>query len=124
LAFAYGRKPTFRHLNPKEDTLARKTHFTVFRSASEEAERESWDNEGGHVNHMDGVVVSMPGGVMPYKAVLTNSAADQSEKCFATIREAEAFIRRNTPTPISRSTLLDRAAGEGLNPKSPKELPR
>ena len=95
----------------------------MFRSASEEAERESWDNEGGHVNHMDGVVVSMPGGVMPYKAVLTNGAADQSEKCFATIREAEAFIRRNTPAPVSRSLLLGPTA-EGLTSKPPKELPK
>ena len=104
--------------------MTRKAHFSAFRSASEEAEHESWHNEGGHVNHMDGVVVSMPGGVMPYKAVLTSSATDQSEECFATIREAEAFIRRNTPTPVSRPTSFDRAAREGLNPKSPKELPR
>ena len=103
--------------------MTRKTHFSVFRTASEEAEHESWDNEGGHVDHLDGVVVSMPGGVMPYKAVLTNSATDQSEQCFATIHEAEAFIRRNTPTPISRSSLLGPAA-EGLSSKPPKELPK
>ena len=88
--------------------MTRKTYFSVFRSASEEAEHESWDNEGGHVNHMDGVVVSTPGRVMPYKAVMTRSAADRSEHSFATMREAEAFIRRNTRTPISRFTLLDR----------------
>jgi hypothetical protein len=102
--------------------LPKKAHFSVFRSASEEAEHESWDNEDEHVNHMDGVVVSTPGRVMPYKAVLTRSAADRSEHSFATIREAEAFIRRNTPTPISRSALFDSAAGEGLDPKSQKEL--
>lgn len=88
------------------------------------AENESWDNEGGHVSHMDGVVVSTPGCVMPFKAVLKCDAADRSEHSFATIVEAEAFIRRNTPTPISLPTLRDRATGERSSLKSPEEFPR
>jgi hypothetical protein len=106
-------------------SLPKQTHFSVFQSASEEAEakaeQESWDNEGGHMSSIVGVVVSTPACEMPYKAVLTRNATDRSEHAFATMREAEAFIRRNTPAPISRRTLFDRAAGEGLSPKSPKE---
>jgi hypothetical protein len=106
----------------------KKTHFSVFRSASEEAEmtaeHEGWNNEGGQINSLAGVLVSTPGCAMPFKAVLTHDPTDHSAHNFATMREAEAFLRRNTPAPISRSTLLDRAPGEGLSPKSPKELPR
>jgi hypothetical protein len=34
------------------------------------------------------------------------------------MREAEAFIRRNTPIPAARRTLYDRAASDSLASKS------
>lgn len=94
--------------------------FTIFRSAADEAhskvEQENWDNEGGHMSSTGGRVVRTPGCYLPYKAVLTHGVGECTERPFGTMREAEAFIRRNTPLPIARSTLRDRAAGEGLAP--------
>lgn len=84
-------------------------------------EHEIWDDEGGHMSSIAGVVVSTPGSDMPFKAVLTHDAGDRTGRAFATMREAEAFIRRNTPRPALRSTLLDRAADEGLSSKPTSE---
>ena len=56
-------------------------------------EQDIWDNEGGHMSSARG-----------------------------RMREAEAFIRRNTPRPAERCTLFDRAAGEGLSSKFPNEV--
>jgi hypothetical protein len=55
-------------------------------------------------------VVSTPGSDLPYKAVLSHQGRNDSEHAFPTIREAEAFIRRNTPAPPARRTLYDRDA--------------
>jgi hypothetical protein len=90
--------------------------FTAFYSAAEEAvatsQQESWDNEGGHTNSLRGRVVRTPGAVLPYKAVLTHHGRVESARAFASIREAEAFIRRNTPIPAAHSTLYDRDASD------------
>lgn len=77
-------------------------------------EQANWDNEGGHVRSTRGQVVRTPGGEFPYKVVLSRNDADVAHRPFATMREAEAFIRGNTPRPAARCTLFDRAAGEGL----------
>jgi hypothetical protein len=91
-------------------------HFTAFYSAAEEAvakaEEESWDNEGGHMSSTCGRVVCTPGAKLPYKAVLSHHDRDESSRAFATMREAEAFIRRNTPVPPALSALYDREAGD------------
>jgi hypothetical protein len=88
------------------------------------AEQDNWDNEGGHMSSLAGRVVRTPGCDMPYKAVLTRDGGERTEHTFATMREAEAFIRRNTPPPAARCTLFDRAAGEGLSSKPLREVSR
>jgi len=92
---------------------ARKS-FSVFRSAAEEAattsEQHEWDNEGGHMSSTSGLVVSTPGAELPYKVILKHEGTPDTELAFRTIRECEAFIRRNTPNPRPASTLLDQGA--------------
>jgi len=47
--------------------------------------------------------------VLPYVVVLKHPRSETTEHAFASMREAEAFIKRNTPTlPRSLSTLYDR----------------
>jgi hypothetical protein len=91
-------------------------HFTSFRSAAEEAatknEQEAWDNEGGHMSFRAGRVVHIPGSQLAYNVILTRNDGEESERPFATMREAEAFIRSNTPIPVDRRTLYDRDAPE------------
>jgi cold shock CspA family protein len=86
--------------------------FTVFRSAAEEIEAQAshddWDNEGGHMSSTDGHVVSTPGADLPYKVILKHGELAETERPFATMHESEAFIARNTPSPLARSTLRDR----------------
>ena len=76
------------------------------------AEEENWGNEGGHMSSNCGRVVCIPGAALPYKVVLAHVGQVESTHAFATIREAEAFIRRNSPAPIARSTLYDRGVGD------------
>lgn len=90
--------------------------FTVFRSAAEEAatrqEQQNWDNEGGHMSSTSGRVMRRTG-ALPYVVVLTHHGTEATEHAFATMREAEAFIKRNTPVPDRNlSDLYDRRAGE------------
>jgi hypothetical protein len=90
------------------------THFTPFRSAAEELatkpEEDVCNNEGGHMSFSSGLVVSTPSSHLPYKAVLSHQGRNDREHAFPTIREAEAFIRRNTLVPSGRRTLYDRDA--------------
>ena len=92
-------------------------HFTAILSAAEEAdakiEHDSWDNEGGHMSSASGRVVRTPGADLPYKAVLAHGRSANSHHAFATMKEAEAFIRRRTPVPpAALSALYDRPAGD------------
>jgi hypothetical protein len=83
-----------------QDT-SRAKHFTPFHSADEEATtkraQESSDQEGGHMSSERGRIVHTPGPDLPYKAILTHDNGDDTGRDFATMREAEAFIKRNTP---------------------------
>ena len=85
------------------------------------ADTESWDNEGGqigateggHMSSSSGRVVCAPGAELPYTAILTRPHLVELCRSFRTMREAEAFVRRNTPVPApALSTLYDRAADE------------
>ena len=91
-------------------------HFTAFHSAAEEASnksnQESSNRDGGHMDSERGRIVHKPGSKLPYKAILTHDVGEDTEHAFATMREAEAFIKRNTPVPTSRRTTLDRDAPE------------
>lgn len=98
--------------------------FTAFRSAAEEAdtkrekdkmkpEEQAWDNEGGHMSSTEGRVTHVPGAELPYVVVLTHHESETTEHSFATMHEAEAFIKRNTPVPgRPLSALYDRPASD------------
>jgi hypothetical protein len=82
---------------------------------------DSWDNEGGqlgtaeggHLSSSSGRVLRVPGAELAYTVILTRPNLVDLCQSFRTMREAEAFVRRNTPVPASAlSTLYDRAAGE------------
>jgi hypothetical protein len=86
-------------------------------------EQDNWDNEGGHVSSATGRVARTLDAELPYTVLLTHDGGDVTERAFATMREAEAFIRRNTPRPpVPRRTLYDRAAEEGPGSKFPREV--
>ena len=98
--------------------------FTVFRTAAEEAEtkrenaetersEQEWDDEGGHMSSTEGRVTHVPEAELPYVVVLTHHESEASEHSFQTMREAEAFIKRNTPVRgASLSPLYDRPASD------------
>jgi hypothetical protein len=93
--------------------LQDKKAFGIFRSAAEEAEmksdQESWDNEGGHMSSTAGRIGLLPGAKRPYVVTLAHQTSDATEHAFATMREAEAFIKRNTPVPAAvLATTYDR----------------
>lgn len=74
---------------------------------------QTLDNKGGHMSSSAGRVMHVPDAESPYVVVLTHPGSEDSEHSFATMREAEAFIKRNTPVPAAAlPTLLDRKAGE------------
>jgi hypothetical protein len=95
--------------------------FTIFRSAAQEIEtkREAWqetdpaslDNEGGHMSSLAGRVMRVFSAELPYVAVLSHRGSETTERGFGTMREAEAYIKRNTPVPRALlSTTYDRPA--------------
>jgi hypothetical protein len=80
---------------------------------AKEREEQSWDNEGGHMSSTAGCVTRVSGADLPYVVVLSHHQSETTEHSFATMREAEAFIRRNTPVPgRTLSALYDRPASE------------
>ena len=88
--------------------------FSIFRTAQEEAhmkvEEANRDTEGGHMSCTTGRIVSVPGSDKPFKAIMSQESGQTSEHLFATMQEAEAFLRRNTPRPQPRSTTYDHGA--------------
>jgi hypothetical protein len=91
------------------------TTFTIFRTAAEEAQlrqdEHAWDNEGGHMSSTGGRVVRRPEAELQYVVTLTHHLSEATEHSFASMREAEAFIKRNTPVPgAALSTTYDRPA--------------
>ena len=63
--------------------------------------------------HLSGRVVCTSGSKLPYTVVLLPAVFPGTEPRFATMREAEEFIRRSTPVPPrALSDLYDRAPGE------------
>ena len=90
---------------------------TISTSAAEDAETKTaeqrWDDEGGRMSTTMGHVTHLSGAELPYTAVLTRVRGRALGRSFATMREAEAFIRRNTHVPArSLSALYDRPASE------------
>ena len=90
--------------------------ITALQSAAEETAMkravQRWENEGGHMSSTGGRVVQRIGEPRPFVAILSHEGAGSTEHPFATMREAEAFIKRNTPVPRrTLSPLYDRPAG-------------
>ena len=73
---------------------------------------DNYPGEGGHMSSRFGRIVRTSDAALPYKAILTHDQCAETECSFATMREAEGFIRRNTPRPQARSTFWDRDAPE------------
>ena len=70
---------------------------------------QAWENEGGHMSSTAGRVVQRPDSDLPFVVILSHYRAEPTEHGFATMREAEAFIKRNTPVPQpALSPLYDR----------------
>ena len=94
------------------------TSFSVFRSAAEEADMRKdehcWSIEGEHMSCTAGRIVSVRGGggEQAFQVIMSRAGGETSEHVFATMREAEAFVRRNTPRAPTRSTTYDRESGE------------
>jgi hypothetical protein len=74
--------------------------------------REDHPQDRGHMSSRFGRIVRTADANLPYKAILTHDQCAETECSFATMREAEAFISRNTPRPRPRSTFWDQAAPE------------
>lgn len=108
----------------QETGKSKSKSFTAFRSAAEEAdtkrkmdamtrEEQEWDNEGGNMSSTVARVMHVAGSHLPYVVILTHHGGEATEHPHATMREAEAFIKRNTPVPRrALSTLYDRPAGD------------
>lgn len=70
-------------------------------------------HEGGHMSSRFGRIVRTGDANLPYTAILTHDECAETRRSFVTMREAEAFIQRNTPRPKPRSTFWDRSAPPG-----------
>ena len=88
------------------------THAAGSGLAGNEAIESAQDSagEGGHMSSERGRIVQTPDAELPYNVILTHDASQDTEHAFATMREAEAFIKRNTPVPAARRTTYDRDA--------------
>ncbi|QNP42368.1 hypothetical protein H9L15_08540 [Sphingomonas daechungensis] len=54
-----------------------------------------------------GRIVAVQDGRAQFKAIMSHGDGEPSEHLFATMAEAEAFVRRNTPRPPERDTTYD-----------------
>jgi hypothetical protein len=83
------------------------------KSSDDHSESGDHPEEGGHMSSRYGRIVRTLHSDRPYKAILTHDQCAETDCSFATMREAEAYIRRNTPRPKARSTFWDRDAPKG-----------
>ena len=96
-------------------TTSKPRHFTAFPSAAEEiaaqaSAKDEWANEGGHMHAKSGYIVQTREAEEPYKVVFSHDDGPDTEQACRTIREGQAIIRRNTPTPPSQNTFRDQEA--------------
>lgn len=76
-------------------------------------EEESWDNEGGQMSSTSARIRHISNAELPYVVVLKRPRNEATQHAFATMREAEAFIKRSTPMPgRTLSALYDRPPSE------------
>ena len=88
------------------------THFSGFASAAEELEMsvamQRWDNEGGRVRMRAVRIRHCSDSETPYIVVLTDLEGNSVERSFVTMRDAEVFLRTQSPASTPRlSTLYD-----------------
>lgn len=71
-----------------------------------------------------GYVVLTPGEKEPYKVVLEHEGKDDTEQPVATVKEGEALIEQETPSPPKRDTMFDHPAYDAQNtPTDKSDLP-
>lgn len=70
------------------------------------------EDGAGPVSSNYGRILRTSDRAKPYIAILTHDQCAETQRSFATMQEAEAFIRRHTPQPRPRSTFWDRDAPE------------
>jgi hypothetical protein len=89
------------------------TSFTPFRSAAEEVAMMHGNGARDRDDLPPGRIMRVAGAELPYVVVLTASVSDAAQHAFATMREAEIFMKHNTPdvTAGMLSPLYDRPAG-------------
>lgn len=118
---APGRNLGSRNAFMRNGNVMKSKSFTAFRSAAEEAvtkrdndamgRADHASEEGGHMSSTEGRVVYVPGAELPYVVILAHHRGGSSEHAFATMRQAESFIKWNTPLPRAvLSTTYDRPA--------------
>jgi hypothetical protein len=73
------------------------------------AAQDGWTNDGGHMC-AEGRVVLNPAEGLPYLVILTRQEGGTIERFFTTMREAEAFVRRNTPAAAAPCSTFERPA--------------
>lgn len=83
------------------------------------SDQDNWDNEGGHMSSTGGRIGLFRGAERPYVVTLTHHASDATEHAFPSMREAEDFIKRNTPVPGALlATTYDRPAAIAEAPET------
>lgn len=106
--------PLNRRVTMSEFTTSRSRHFTAFRSAADEvADAEARDEtpqKEARTRAKSGHIVRTYDATEPYKVVFEHEDGANTEQACATIREGEAVIRRNTPTPPKRDASRDQDA--------------
>jgi hypothetical protein len=76
-------------------------------------EEQAPDDEGGHMSSTSGRVRHVPNAELPFVVTLDHAGSEATEHSFATMREAEAFIKANTPVTASAlSSLYDRPGSD------------
>ena len=76
-------------------------------------EKPTFANEGGHMSSTAGRITHVADADLPYLVTLSHHRSEATEHSFATMREAEAYIKRNTPVPArTLSPLYDRPPGD------------
>ena len=75
-------------------------------------DHECSSNEAVHAPSVTARVVLVPGTDMPYNVVISRDGEGCSGHLFRTMREAEAFVRRNVQAPAERCTVYDRKPGQ------------
>jgi hypothetical protein len=111
--FARPSRATQRRDVMQDPQDQKRKSFSAFRSAAEESEMKAQSaaakREGGHMSSTSGQVRHDPGAELPFVVTLTHSGGEPTEHGFATMRQAEAFVKRNTPVPgRTLSALYDR----------------